>query len=91
MPFSSVRAGGAALLLAAVTDGGCASACLNFAGLALSVPGAIHVGRSASADSLYIDVGRATTLPAATCWLSRKKYGASACAETTKRWCRRSR
>jgi hypothetical protein len=45
--------------VALLTDAKCASACLDFADLVLSVPGAIHLGRPTSADSLYIDVGRA--------------------------------
>ncbi|WP_377700937.1 S41 family peptidase [Pseudoduganella sp. UC29_71] len=43
-----------------LTDSACASACLDFADLVLSVPGAIHAGRTTSADTLYIDTGRAT-------------------------------
>jgi hypothetical protein len=46
--------------VALLTDAKCASACLDFADLVLSVPGAIHLGRATSADSLYIDVGRAS-------------------------------
>ena len=42
-----------------LTDASCASACLDFADQVLSVPGAIHVGRTTGADTLYIDTGRA--------------------------------
>ncbi|KQV84695.1 hypothetical protein ASD15_05835 [Massilia sp. Root351] len=50
------RYGGPVALL---TDASCASACLDFADLVLSVPGAVHLGRTTGADTLYIDVGRA--------------------------------
>ena len=50
------RHGGPVALL---TDTSCASACLDFADQVLSVPGAIHVGRTTGADTLYIDTGRA--------------------------------
>lgn len=46
--------------VALLTDAACASACLDFADLVLSVPGAVHIGRDTSADSVYIDTGRAT-------------------------------
>lgn len=39
-----------------LTDGNCASACLDFADLVLSVADAIHIGEETSADSVYIDV-----------------------------------
>lgn len=41
-----------------VTDGVCASACLDMADEVLQVPGSLHLGQVTSADSLYIDVGR---------------------------------
>ena len=41
-----------------VTDEHCASACLDFADLVRSVPGAIHMGQATSADTLYMDIGR---------------------------------
>jgi Peptidase family S41 len=40
-----------------VTDGHCASACLDFADVVRLVPGALHVGKTTSADSVYIDTG----------------------------------
>ena len=40
-----------------VTDSHCASACLDFADLVRLVPGAVHVGKTTSADSVYIDIG----------------------------------
>lgn len=45
--------------VALLTDSRCASACLDFADQVLLVPGAIHLGRSTSADSLYLEAGRA--------------------------------
>lgn len=41
-----------------VTDSHCASACLDFADLVRLVPGALHVGKTTSADTTYIDMGR---------------------------------
>ncbi|KQW87115.1 hypothetical protein ASC94_27230 [Massilia sp. Root418] len=46
--------------VALLTDASCASACLDFADQVLSVPGAVHLGRTTGADTLYIDTGRAT-------------------------------
>ena len=43
--------------VALLTDAHCASACLDFADLVRSVPGAVHVGRATSFDSLYIEKG----------------------------------
>jgi hypothetical protein len=43
--------------IALVTDEACASACLDFADLVRSVPGAVHLGRTTSADTVYIDTG----------------------------------
>jgi hypothetical protein len=40
-----------------VTDSRCASACLDFADAVRLVPGALHVGKTTSADSVYIDMG----------------------------------
>ncbi|MBX9899651.1 MAG: hypothetical protein K2Y28_02605 [Burkholderiaceae bacterium] len=45
--------------IALITDNQCASACLDFADLVRQVPGAIHLGRRTSADTLYIDTGQA--------------------------------
>lgn len=45
-----------------LTDGRCASACLDFADAALSFPGVSHVGLPTSADSVYMDV-RVVPLP----------------------------
>ncbi|RQP25796.1 S41 family peptidase [Piscinibacter terrae] len=39
-----------------VTDGGCVSACLDMADKVRLVPGAVHIGRTTGADSVYIDV-----------------------------------
>lgn len=48
--------------VALITDANCASACLDFADLVRLVPGSVHVGKTTSADSVYIDMG-STTLP----------------------------
>jgi hypothetical protein len=45
--------------IALLTDSRCASAYLDFAEQALLVPGAIHLGRTTSADSLHLEAGRA--------------------------------
>lgn len=45
-----------------LTDGWCASACLDFADVVLSIPGASHAGAATSADALYID-NRSILLP----------------------------
>lgn len=45
-----------------LTDGICASACLDFADIVRRLPAAEHVGRETSADALTID-NRAVTLP----------------------------
>lgn len=46
--------------IALITDSGCASACLDFADTVLQVPGAIHLGKTTGADSVYLDIGRST-------------------------------
>jgi hypothetical protein len=38
-----------------LTDGACASACLDFADLMRRLPGVVHIGLPTSADSIYID------------------------------------
>lgn len=43
--------------IALVTDGNCASACLDFADMVRMVPGMKHVGQTTAYDSVYIDVG----------------------------------
>jgi hypothetical protein len=45
-----------------LTDGRCASACLDFMDSALAMPGITHVGLPTTADSLYMEV-RAAELP----------------------------
>ena len=57
LPASPVR--GRVFLL---TDGRCASACLDFADSALEMPGVTHVGLPTSADSVYMEV-RSQLLP----------------------------
>ena len=42
-----------------LTDGGCGSACLDFADLVLRLPGVTHIGLPTFADALYIDVNDA--------------------------------
>ena len=44
--------------LAVLTDSNCASACLDFVDQVKLVPGALHLGATTSADSVYIDVGQ---------------------------------
>lgn len=44
--------------IALLTRSNCASSCLDFADLVLSVPGAVHLGQETSSDTLYIDVAR---------------------------------
>jgi hypothetical protein len=48
--------------VALLTDSGCVSACLDFADVVLKVPGAIHLGESTGADSVYM-VGSVARLP----------------------------
>lgn len=45
--------------VALLTDNGCASACLDFADSVRLLPGAVHLGQTTSADTLYMDTGRA--------------------------------
>lgn len=45
--------------VALITDEGCASACLDFADLVRLVPGSVHLGKTTSSDTVYIDVGSA--------------------------------
>lgn len=47
-----------------LTDGRCASACLDFLDSALALPGVTHVGLPTSADSVYMEV-RSEALPSA--------------------------
>jgi len=42
--------------MAVVTDGACASACLDFMDVILAYPGVIHLGRTTSADTRYLEV-----------------------------------
>ncbi len=39
-----------------LTDGDCGSACLDFADMVRALPGAQHVGRTTSADSVYMEL-----------------------------------
>ena len=48
--------------LALLTDSACVSACLDFADLVLQVPGAMHLGHTTGADSVYM-VGSQSRLP----------------------------
>lgn len=45
--------------LALVTDYNCASACLDFVDIVRSVPGSVHLGQTTSADTVYIELGKA--------------------------------
>jgi len=58
-----------------LSDGACASGCLDFADLVLSIPNAELVGTETSADTPYIE-NRAAQLPSkkASLWLSMKVY-----------------
>lgn len=56
-PLNPVR--GRVFLL---TDGECASACLDFADMIRFLPGTAHVGRTTAGDSVYME-GRAISLP----------------------------
>lgn len=52
-----------------LTDGHCASACLDFADLLLAMPGVIHIGSVTSGDTSYMEV-RDITLPSGVAGLS---------------------
>jgi len=52
-----------------LTDGACASACLDFADGARLLPGVVHVGLPTSGDAIYID-NRAEALPSGLAALS---------------------
>ena len=46
-----------------LTDTRCASACLDFADMVRAMPGAVHVGRTTSADSVYMELRDVGFLP----------------------------
>lgn len=46
-----------------LTDGICASACLDFADLVLRLPNVTHIGRTTSADAIYMDLAQPVPLP----------------------------
>jgi hypothetical protein len=46
-----------------LTDGVCASACLDFADLVLRLPCVTHIGRTTSADAIYMDLAQPVPLP----------------------------
>ena len=48
--------------VALVTDYGCASSCLDFADKVLALPGAVHLGQTTAADTVYMEV-RGLPLP----------------------------
>lgn len=52
-----------------LTDGWCASACLDFADLLLAIPGVRHAGAPTYADAVYID-NRGTMLPSRIGWFT---------------------
>jgi len=52
-----------------LTDGACASACLDFTDLVRRLPHVTHIGRPTSADAVYIDNTEAL-LPSGLAWLS---------------------
>lgn len=57
-----------------VTDSHCASACLDFADLVRLAPGALHVGKTTSADSVYIDMGSAVMPSGNRLWIPLKVW-----------------
>jgi hypothetical protein len=71
-PTSSARRAPKSLVTGRVfllTDGECASACLDFADLVRRLPNVTHIGLPTSADALYIDNTEAL-LPSGLAWLS---------------------
>jgi hypothetical protein len=52
-----------------LTDGACASACLDFADVARRLPGVVHIGQATSGDAIYID-NRSEGLPSGLASLS---------------------
>ena len=52
-----------------LTDGGCASACLDFADIVRRMPGTRQIGQPTSGDALYIDIDY-TPLPSGLAGLS---------------------
>jgi hypothetical protein len=43
--------------VALITDGSCASACLDFADQVRLIPGSVHLGRTTSSDTVYLERG----------------------------------
>ena len=60
--------------LALVTDSFCASACLDFVGVVLAIPGVVHLGASTSGDTVYIDIGSQTLPSGAQFWIPLKVW-----------------
>lgn len=57
-----------------VTDSHCASACLDFADTVRLVPGAVHVGKTTGADSVYIDTGSVVMPSGNRLWMPLKVW-----------------
>lgn len=72
--FEGSKAHGFKGQLALVTDSFCASACLDFADVVLSIPGVVHLGLPTSADTLYIDIGAQTLPSGGQFWLPLKVW-----------------
>jgi hypothetical protein len=68
-PFTEALANPVAGRVFLLTDERCASACLDFADRVRALPGAQHVGRTTSADSVYMEL-RNVRLPSGVAWLS---------------------
>lgn len=60
--------------VALITDANCASACLDFADAVLRVPGALHLGKTTSSDTVYIDVAVVVAPSGNNLWLPVKVW-----------------
>lgn len=46
--------------VAVITDGNCASACLDFVDMVHLIPGSVHLGRATASDTFYLEQARVT-------------------------------
>ncbi|MGO4813721.1 S41 family peptidase [Cupriavidus sp. 2MCAB6] len=60
--------------LVLVTGPNCASACLDFVEMVLSIPGAVHVGSVTSADTRYSDIAHVSLPSTAKMWVPLKVW-----------------
>lgn len=60
--------------LVLVTGQNCASACLDFVDMVLSIPGAVHVGSVTSADTRYSDIAQVSLPSTAKMWVPLKVW-----------------